>query len=248
MREYFIVGLVALFAWLVVTPAASKTVRLEATTFAVKPLSAELSKPKGAGPFPAVVLLHGCNGLSASYRSWARQFVRWGYVALLVDSFRPRGLKHGVCRLRFRKWVSKQLRAKDAYLGLKYLTTLSFVDVKRIGVMGWSNGGVATLAAVNKYISEWTVEDAGANFSAAIAFYPECGIRYGGWSVTRRDRGGRVGPVVSTSGRFETLAPLLILIGDKDDWTPAKYCRQMLEKSKGQDISLKVYRKRSPRF
>src|SRR5207253_6723 len=73
---------------------------------------AELFAPAGAGPFPAVVVLHGCDGVGRHDRLWARQLAAWGYVALIVDSFRPRGMitvcNHGML-------VPPQLQALDAF-------------------------------------------------------------------------------------------------------------------------------------
>ena len=55
-------------------------------------LEAYLSKPEGAGPFPAVVSMHGCGGLSHSLRiTEARDLNALGYVSLVVDSFATRG-------------------------------------------------------------------------------------------------------------------------------------------------------------
>src|SRR2546422_2316465 len=48
-------------------------------------------RPEGPGPFPAVVLLHGCHGVSESNHEWSRWFRDQGYVALIVDSWSPRG-------------------------------------------------------------------------------------------------------------------------------------------------------------
>src|SRR5258708_6131243 len=49
-----------------------------------------LTRPDGVAPFPAVVVLHGCNGVFAGYAEIADQLKSWGYVALVVDSFGPR--------------------------------------------------------------------------------------------------------------------------------------------------------------
>ena len=49
-------------------------------------------RPEGAGPFPAVVLLHGCHGVMASNHEWGRWFRDRGYVALVVDSWSARGI------------------------------------------------------------------------------------------------------------------------------------------------------------
>src|SRR2546422_8235661 len=48
-------------------------------------------RPQGPGPFPAVVLLHGCHGVSESNHEWSRWVRDQGDVALVVDSWGPRG-------------------------------------------------------------------------------------------------------------------------------------------------------------
>jgi dienelactone hydrolase len=55
-------------------------------------LTGKLTKPQGDGPFPAVVLMHGCTGIGKHQEDWAARFASWGYVALQVDSLGPRGL------------------------------------------------------------------------------------------------------------------------------------------------------------
>jgi hypothetical protein len=55
------------------------------------PIWGHLSGPKGDGPFPAIVLLHGCSGLGRANEVWTARLVDWGYVVLNVDSFGPRG-------------------------------------------------------------------------------------------------------------------------------------------------------------
>jgi dienelactone hydrolase len=51
-----------------------------------------MARPAGAGPFSAVVLLHGCGGFHSSMISWADRLSRFGYAALAIDSFGPRGI------------------------------------------------------------------------------------------------------------------------------------------------------------
>jgi dienelactone hydrolase len=51
----------------------------------------ELVRPDGAGPFPAVVIMHDCSGLgprsSGAPGRWAKELVGRGYVVLMADSF-----------------------------------------------------------------------------------------------------------------------------------------------------------------
>ena len=93
------------FAAFVGILALARSAVSETVTFDVVPaltdsvtLSAELIKPEGAGPFPAVVLMHGCSGLWRPWGDlWTGRLVRWGYVVVQVDSFRPRGYPDGIC-------------------------------------------------------------------------------------------------------------------------------------------------------
>ena len=61
-------------------------------------LIAHLFRPEGDEPRPAVVMLHGCSGLLGKngrllsiYGAWASEFLKAGYVVLVVDSARSRG-------------------------------------------------------------------------------------------------------------------------------------------------------------
>jgi dienelactone hydrolase len=121
-----------------------------------------LTKPKGAGPFPAVVLLHTCLGLPANRRSIADALAGWGYVALFVDDFTTRGLKE-TCAVDFPEGVA------DAHGALAFLARQSFVDAKRIAAVGFSQGADTAL----KVAAAPAADGAGA-FKAAAAFYPPC--------------------------------------------------------------------------
>jgi dienelactone hydrolase len=174
-------------------------------------LTGRLKKPEGNGPFPAIVLLHGCGGLSPKRdHRWAQRLAGWGYVTLQVDSFRPRGLS-GVCTFSRRDSTDiLQKRVTDAYDAKRYLAELPFVDRSRIAVMGWSHGGTTTILTLHPKTDD--------PFRAAIAYYPSCRILTG------------------------LNAPLLILIGDADDWTPSSRCVAMLPKEQtAAEITLKVY-------
>lgn len=131
-------------------------------------LPALVARPSGHKRFPAVVLLHGCDGMwsSGDATQPARYIRRWlellqakGYVAIAVDGFRPRRTK--TCGAR----AKTADRAGDAFAALAYLRSLSYVSPQRIAVLGWSNGGSAALATATR-------RDA---FRAAVAFYPRCG-------------------------------------------------------------------------
>jgi len=125
------------------------------------PIQGYLTRPKGAGPFPAVVLLHSCLGLPANRRSIADALAGWGYVALFVDDFSTRGLKE-TCAVDF------DPAAPDAYGALSFLSGLAFVDKTRIAAVGFSQGADTVL----KIVASGNANSSG--FKAAAAFYPPC--------------------------------------------------------------------------
>lgn len=178
-------------------------------------LTGKLKKPAGEGPFPAVICLHGCGGISKRDHTWAERLSSWGYVTLQVDSFKPRG-QTNICT--HPKLIPPEVRAQDAHDGKRFLSELSFVNSEKIGVMGWSHGGSTTLYAVNPKIP---IENKGLPFRVAIAFYPFCDL-----PLTGLD------------------APLLILSGSYDDWTPPEKCSQMMPSKKSfPEVVLKIYPK-----
>lgn len=182
----------------------------------------EVMKPAGEGPFAAVVMMHDCSGLgprsSGSPRRWAKLLVDDGYVVVIPDSFSTRGFEGGVCTDHSgrRSEVRPIVRARDAYEALAHARTLPFVDSARIGIMGGSHGGAATLAALDP------ARAPGAQrFAAGVSLYPGCN------------------PDIA----YRPYAPLLILAGEKDDWTPAERCSRLAERARaaGHPVTIKVY-------
>jgi dienelactone hydrolase len=127
-------------------------------------LAAYLAPPRGAGPHPAVVLLHGCGGFHAQMLTWADALSRWGYVALAVDSFGPRGIG-----IRCGGGLSDQ--TTDSYAALRYLAAKPFVAPARVAVMGFSMGGSTVFADLERGAFEAMQPQ---KFRAGISFYPDC--------------------------------------------------------------------------
>jgi dienelactone hydrolase len=186
-------------------------------------LHGTLYRPDGAGPFPAVVALHDCGGLTNRpatmahlYNKWTDLLVAQGFVVLFPDSFGSRGLG-SQCRTRERKVRASRERVADANAARRFLQSQSFVRANHVALLGWSNGGVAAL---------WTVRpntaphDNGTDFRSAVALYPGCRrLRETAWSAR---------------------IPTLILIGSADDWTPASTCQQMVAGARGRSASVKI--------
>ncbi|MBV9531758.1 MAG: dienelactone hydrolase family protein [Bradyrhizobium sp.] len=145
-------------------PAA--IVELESPLARAEPLQAYLRQPEGVVPYPAVVLLHGCNGnWKRLDERWGKRIASWGYVTLTVDSFGPRGIDN-TCTSG-----APVEMALDAYRALHFLAQQSFVDATRVAALGFSQGGWLALTSVERGV----IEDSARNkFRAAVAFYPPC--------------------------------------------------------------------------
>ncbi len=186
----------------------------EVVTFASaggRDIQGYLARPHGGGPFPAVVLLHSCLGLPANRQAIEDAVAGWGYVALFVDDFGPRGLKE-TCAVDFAE------AASDAYGALAFLSRLADVDRSRIAAVGFSQGADTALTIAASGRKPPSALPDGVAFRAAAAFYPPCANQSGA----------------------RLRIPTLILVGGGDAVTPAADCEQLAKNQSG-DVGLVVY-------
>ena len=110
--------------------------------------SAYLARPHGAGPFPAVVVIHEIFGLNDNIREVTRRFAEAGYLALAVDLFS--GRNRAICIVRVMSGLLRdaldnsgiqELKAALTYLGAQPET-----DETRLGAIGFCMGGGFALA------------------------------------------------------------------------------------------------------
>jgi dienelactone hydrolase len=110
-------------------------------------------------------------------------------------------------------------RLGDALAGLQYLSAQGFVDPQRIAMVGSSQGAITALKLVSTRPSLFAFPD-DLKFKAVVAYYPQC--------------------YVATE---QLTLPTIILIGERDDWTPAADCERWMERraGKGAPVKLVVY-------
>jgi len=202
--------------------AAPASTQVEISSGNLK-LHAQLYKPEGNGPFPAVIALHGCGGLSAAnepvaprYREWSEQLLKAGYAVLWPDSFGSREVGPQ-CREKERKVLARRERVADVAASHKWLIAQSWVAQDRISLIGWAHGASAVLWAVRPQLASRSKEP---DYRSAIAFYPECRISSRtGWSAR---------------------VPTLLLIGAKDDVASPPLCKQMVDGARGRSALARI--------
>ena len=218
--------LVAVLGAMVVAGAAGCVASLPADPAALQPVLRPhdtVLTPVGAGPFPAVMVLHGCLGVRSKDTRWAEHLRQVGYVALVVDSMTGRGMTSredlsSVCR-GTSLWGST--RADDIRASLAHLRTLPYVDAGRIAVIGFSHGAWAAL----DFLSTTSPDDV-HGLRAVVGFYPYCGVasraRWMGWRVD---------------------VPTLHLLAGQDTVVSAAQCQSLAERqaSGGRPVSFTVY-------
>ena len=189
-------------------------------------LTAQWFAAPGTEPAAAIVLLHGCSGmfdrqgrLDPRMREYSAMLNAAGVHALVVDSLTPRGERELCTQRTGTRAVTMTNRRRDALAALQWLAAQPRVDAKRLGLLGWSNGGSTVLAATNQHHPE--VAKAVVTPAVAVAFYPGC--------EADLKRG------------FEARMPLLLLLGEADDWTPAQPCRDLAAKADGIKPELEAY-------
>jgi len=192
------------------------------------PIVAHWKALDGAAPRPAVVALHGCGGLHWSdgktfdsrYPTYVEHLHRAGYHVLLPDRFTPRGMP-SICTVKNNeRTITVETRRADVVAAVHWLARQPNVDPKRIVLLGWSHGAMTSLNAINTARTGFAAPLAGA-----VVFYPGCS------GLLKMP--------------FKLDVPVLMLLGEKDDWTPPERCVQLAERTRkqepGADLTVHVF-------
>jgi dienelactone hydrolase len=195
-------------------------------------------KPKGRGPFPAVVMMHGrggpyssnvnatctfvrrgeltdCNAKTLSKRAqmWGEFWAQNGVLAIHVDSFGPRGRAHGYGRGTHgdadREAVNElTVRPWDAEDALGYLYQRGDVKPGRVALQGWSHGASTTLNLMSLYKTRQTRMQ---GFQQALVFYPGCGPK-----------------ALLSNTAYEARVPITVFLASDDEEVNPQICRKAL--------------------
>jgi dienelactone hydrolase len=195
-------------------------VHAESVAFAVRDgvtLSAKLYRPpQGVAAQAAVVALHGCGGpYPTRDAQWAERLTQLGHTVLFPDSFAARGLPRQ-CRVRQRMHGYMAMRRGDAIAAAQWLMQQVGVPAGGVVLLGWSNG-----ASVVLNVSRPAADVPEGLVRGMVAFYPGC-------------------QAPARKVNAAPIAPMLLMIGASDDWTPAAPCRDFAARA-GKSVTLVVY-------
>ena len=185
-------------------------------------LTGLLFLPDGtSGKAPAVILQHGSgdpNGLDAWWRDLVPALNKAGLAAFIANSYDGRNMGETTGD---QSTLSRAARASDVLMAFEAIGALDEIDADRIGVTGYSGGGAATYDSADERAAHALLGD-GPRLAAHLSFYPNC--------ILRED------PKL-------TGAPIHMLLGAEDDYTPFGPCLAMIEefKTAGYPASVDIY-------
>jgi dienelactone hydrolase len=178
-----------------------------------------LVKPQSPPPWRTIVLPSNCSGLDdRMWRFWVPALIKNDIAAVLVDSYNPRGFP-SVCENAFKMLIPEKIN--DLNLVLDFLRNDRRFESKKIAVGGHSQGAISTLFSA--YVGSQTSfnRSPAQGFNLFVAAAPEC-------RVTFKDP--------------ELIAPLLIVVGELDDYTEPGPCIKEAKRLEAfnQKVQLKV--------
>lgn len=173
-------------------------------------------------PAPAMVLLSSSGGVQRHREHYYAEALNGaGIAALIVDSFRPRGVRSTVADQRL---VSAWEMENDAFAALDLLRLDERIDPARIGIMGVSKGGIAAIKSAIVVRRDWRGTGA-RQFAAHVAIVPGCTVQH--------------------RNAASTGAPMLFQLAELDNYTPAPLCLAYAERIRAAGnarVTVKIYR------
>ena len=185
---------------------------------------------KGEGPFPVLVFNHSSGGPKMFSNKWfkfnksmAMQLRKKGIAVMFVDNFSARGV---ISAGSDQAQVSTYSFYIDAFMTLEYLSKDPKINIKKVGITGWSRGGMNSLAIAEKRIRDALISK-DLYYAASLPRSVEC----------------------YQSGFFKNPQPIKetkiwMVNGEIDDASKAELCEEYGEKLKANGADIKVTTKK----
>ena len=187
-----------------------------------KIITGKLYLPKACSSekMPAVIIQHGSgHPKKAWYKKLSKVLNKNDIIALVPDSMTSRGITETA---KDQSILSKATRLYDTFSAFRFLQDIECVEPSRIGITGYSFGGIIARDSVEKVL----VDKLGNGFvyKASLPIYPSCQANFKNTSPTN--------------------TKVHLLLAELDDYTPASYCidDSKIKKSNGWNLDLTVFK------
>ena len=181
---------------------------------------------KGEGPFPVLVFNHSSGGAKLYHNKWfkfnrqqARQLLKKGIAVMFVDNFNGRNV---ISAGADQGQVSTYSFYIDAFMTLEYLSKDPKINIKKVGITGWSRGGMNSLAIAEKRIRDVLISK-DLYFAASLPRSVEC--RQSGYFRNPQ-------PIKETK--------IWMVNGKNDDASHAHICEEYGKKMKANGADIEV--------
>jgi len=172
-------------------------------------------KPKKK--YPLIIGVAGSMGWRKHHLDYIKMYQEEGFATFELNSFKSRGISSIVGS---QNQVTVAAIILDSYRALEKLVKHSKIDKDKVAITGWSLGG--GVALFSGWMPLKNIISKELSFAAHLAFYPPCFFNPENLSFTK--------------------APMHILIGEDDNWTPANPCENLVDTlSKNNNIGITVY-------
>jgi dienelactone hydrolase len=166
--------------------------------------------------YPLIIGVAGSEGWKNHHYDYMKMYQDLGYATFELNSFQSRNIKSTVGK---QNQVTVAAMVFDAYKALETLSKHKSIDKDKVSITGWSLGGGVTLFSAWNPIIKTLGES--VKFASHLAFYPPCFFDFEDMNFSE--------------------VPIHILIGELDDWTPAKPCDDFVGKLAKSNINITVY-------
>ena len=167
---------------------------------------------------PCIWLVHGSGGISSNEDIWIKRAEQEGYTVIIVDSYTNRGIFKQYWDKIDEYRIDAKQRAKDQIDAYNFLcqrkSLIPFANIENSICVGFSDGGLSVIWLQNKCFPNF--------WRYSHSLYPPLKNKF---SENLAD------DLLSSN--------VYIYVGDKDDWTPAKYCLEFKEKT---NCNLKIFK------
>jgi dipeptidyl aminopeptidase/acylaminoacyl peptidase len=205
----------------------------------IKPLDFDQSRKH-----PLILRIHGgpVSQYTDSFNFEHQYLASLGYVVLITNPRGSNGYGEAFCRAIFADWGNKDYQ--DVMAGVDHVLSLGYVDPKRLGVGGWSYGGIMTNYVITK-TDRFAAATSGAGAVDMFSNFATDDLRLWwikelGFPWRNVDLYRRLSPLMNIE---KVTTPTLVMVGDRDYRVPLPQSEQLYVslRSLGKTAALIVY-------